>query len=289
MTSLSRLICSSDFIGAIIGALISGFFAVLLFYFGLKHEKKKDRIKRQIELYDHLDYLKIAISGIVDKLVEQVNFIDQFIEKLNEKNFLRKELTVTQNINSTCLRAIPLLEIKNAFALKQDLGSKTFQKFVDCADSLDNFSNNISTYFQLFGKEFIRIQNLYGDGISGIQNTIEEYKKFLIINNHDITKDPLLLYWVKILSDWNSMDDKNSKNIKTDPYITFARLVTPLKNELPKIDLGYNASLRYYIRQCSGAIEDFEHQQNEFTEMFSNLSKGYKKLNIKMTEIKNCL
>jgi hypothetical protein len=109
MCNHSEIFNSSDFIGAVIGALISGFFAVLLFYFGLKHERKKDIIKRQNELNDHLDYLKAAVSGIIEKVNEQSEFIDSFINKLNEKNFNRKELTKTQNINSTSLKALPLL------------------------------------------------------------------------------------------------------------------------------------------------------------------------------------
>jgi hypothetical protein len=289
MCNHSEILNYSDLIGAVIGALISGFFAVLLFYFGLRHERKKDIIKRQNELNDHLDYLKTVISGITGKVNEQSDFIDSFIKKLNEKNFKRKELTKTQNINSSCLKAIPLFEIKKAFSSKEELGHKTFSKFVDCSDSLDFLTENLITYFDIFGKEFMRIQNMYNEGITGVQNIIEEYKKFLIVNHQDVSKDPLILFWIKLLKDWSSIDELDKDMIKTDPYVTIDKLINPLKNELPTLDLGYNATLRFHIRTCLGAIEDFEHQQKEFSEMFSNLSSSYKKLGIKLNEIKNCL
>jgi hypothetical protein len=285
----SNLLYSPDFIGAVIGALISGFFAVLLFYFGLKYDHRKEFRKRQTELTDYLNYLKTAVSNIIEKTGEQAKFIDSFIQKLNEKNFKRKELTKTQNINSTSLKAIPLLEVKKAFTLKNELGNVSFQKYVECVDSLDFLADNLMTYFQLFSKEFMRIQNMYNEGITGVQNIIEEYKKFLTINHQDVSEDPLLLFWIKIVKDWNSIDEESTHIIKTDPYITLEKLIKPLKNELPKLDLGYNATLRFHIRTCLGAIEDFEHQQKEFSEMFSKLSSGYKKLGSKLDEIKNCL
>lgn len=278
-----------DIIGSVIGAIISGIFAILVFYFGIKHERRKEQKKTINELKNHLDYLRISIEGIVEKITEQADFIDKFILKFNEKNFLRKELTTSQNTNSKSLRAVPLTEIKKAFLLKPELGEKSFHKFIECTDSLDSISESMGIYFNLFSSEFRRVQNYYNEGITGIQNTIEDYKRFLIINHIDITSDQLVLFWTKLLTDWNSQDDDGSNLKKTDPYCTLQYLVMPLKENLSKIDLSYNTTLRFNIRRCLSAIEDFEHQQKEFTEMFSGLSKSYKKLSQKFELIKNCL
>lgn len=275
-----------DLFGSLIGALISGLFAIAIFIIGNKHEKKKRMIIENKRISDISDFLKNELTLIQDAILAQSNSFINFSHLLRNRDFKDKSLTENTALKIVGIKSISYTDLYKVFTLKDTANSTKYNEFRANMEFLNGFDVYIHTLLNSFEDTFQETQKEFGENIIQFQAF---YDIHLISpelkSNPDLFK--IMAFWSEKFKHWQSIDEKTIDNYRTDQYIVYDEIIAPIMQFIRSNKQINSKALEILniANKCDSALKNYDHARRKNREIFIRDARQLIKIRNNITDI----
>lgn len=277
-------------LGSVIGALISGSFAILVFVLGTSREKKKNIKKENERISELSDYLKTAVQLVQEKAIAQSKYLIDFSHTMKNRDFKDRTLYSSVALTIEGIRSIPYTDLYKLFTAKNLDKAKKFNEFQTYIELIHTYKDYIPNLLIHFNESFRKIQIDFGDEVSKFFGIYDKISKDY---DHELVTDikEIIDFWALKIKVWKELDEDLIKNYRTDPYIVYDNIIKPIIDfirskhfELQALEILNSAN------NCEFHLKNFDHARNMNRKRCLITARELIKVRNNLNEIiKNCL
>jgi hypothetical protein len=276
--------------GAIIGALISGVFAIIVFKWGLKKEKQKNEEIERKRISDQTDFLKTSMLLIQEKTISQSNYLVDFSHELKKRDFKDKTLHSSVALKIDGIKTIPYTDLYKIFISKNRDNAIMYNEFQAHIELINSYKEYLPYLLDKFNDSFHKIQKEFGEAISKFSSLYDE--KVPDYNNGlQPELKEIIEFWASQITKWRNINEKLIDNYRTDPYIVYDSIIKPVIDFIRTNHFESSAmDILYAANNCESQLKNFDHARYMNRKKCLVASRELIKTRNKLNEIiKNCL
>mgnify|MGYP001806238529 FL=1 len=244
--------------GAIIGALISGVFAIIVFKWGLKKEKQKNEEIERKRISDQTAFLKTSLLLIQEKTISQSNYLIDFSHELKKRDFKDKTLRSSVALKIDGIKTIPYTDLYKIFISKNKDNAIMYNEFQAHIELLNSYKEYLPYLLDKFNESFNKIQKEFGEAILKFNSLFDE--KVPNYNGLQPELKEIIEFWASQISKWKNINEKLIDNYRTDPYIVYDNIIKPVIDFIRSNHLESNAmDILYAANNCESHLKNFDH------------------------------
>lgn len=276
--------------GAIIGALISGLFAILVFILGTKREKNRIIENEKKRISELTEFLKTSLNLIQEKILNQYKYLIDFSHILKIRDFKDKSVQTSVALKIEAVRSIAHIDLYKIITAKNIENSNHYNEFQTNIEFLNTHKDCLSNLLNNFNDSFHKIQTDFSKSVTEFGAI---YDKYSVNYEHELQPDlkELVYFWALQIKAWNAIDENAIKNYKTDPYIVSDNIIKPVIAFIRsrQIDSKFMEILTA-ANNCEFHLKNFDHARHMNRKMCLEIARDLIKIRNSMNGIiKNCL
>lgn len=248
-------------LGSVIGALISGLFAILVFVIGTRIEKNKIIKTENKRLAELTDYFKTAIELVLEKTIVQSNYLIDFSHELKTRDFKDRTMQSSVALKIDGIRSISNTDLYKIFSAKNPENAKQFNEFQTYLELINSYKNYIPKLLNDFNESFHKTQKEFGEEVTKF---ISLYDKIAKNNDNEVNPEmkTIIEFWASKIKSWKDIDENLIDNYRTDPYIVYDNIIKPLidfirSNHFESISMEFLNS----ANNCEFHLKNFDHSR----------------------------
>ena len=244
------LLKDTDFVAAVIGAVLSGLFAIAVFKYGISNEKRQQQEGSKSKLSELKIYFETLVKALPNPIDKQVDKIEKFISQLNKREFPNYEFSIENDLKIQYVKEISHKDIYDIYIAakgKTEERTQNFKNLIDGLDLVKSTHGYLGHRFDEFHTRHVFYEDKFRECLKSIVTAYEHQEVISITNSFLVSGENSLVESIKEIFDSFNNSDVIPKN---DPYNVFDNVIEPIRKLCGTYKMGISPEFSSESREA---------------------------------------